>query len=457
MNIAADGEFWVPNSPGVKVRGEFTAQAGEHPEATLAARVVDDPRVATSPMGGTTYMIGGATSSVEAFLPITIQGQLDSGDSVLLVNARNRGGPGFPFEAPRYQADYAILGDRNASGPDQLFSGMRFRFGDPYWLGRLQMGDVSTVDHDGSTLSVEAAEDGNWLLYKTATPATLGRLEARVVMACLTLAELALDQDFAARDTQVRIDDGDPWLTVHGPGANTPPKEFEYATLLPRDELTVERFAKWIPLNDTLDGLARVVARPIEGFLQTQVLVITSLLEGLHRRLPFAQSKFSTAANKAVDRIKQAARREAKDQASREKNLPPDEVHKAVNDALGHFDDVDYFERASDVVKKVRAVLPEIAESIGTDDLAKHIKDARIEMAHQTPLDHEEEPLEVRYLRWMVVANATPWLLRGLLLLEVGIEPGPLHFGHMGYSRFLYSVANVNQFVRELGWKPPAG
>jgi hypothetical protein len=224
---------------------------------------------------------------------------------------------------------------------------------------------------------------------------------------------------------------------------------------LPRDELTLKRFTRWIPLNDKLDGLARVVARPIEGFLQTQVLVVTSVLEGLHRRLPFAQSKFPAASNSAVDRIRQAARRAARARAADQENLPPDEVHKAVNDALGHFDDVDYVERASDVVKTVRAVLPEIAEPISADDLAKYIKDARIEMAHQTPLDHEREPLEVRYLRWMVVANATPWLLRGLLLLEVGIEPGPLHLGHMGYSRFLYSVANVNQFVKELGWQQP--
>jgi hypothetical protein len=455
MNIAASGEFWLPETPGKTVCGAFRADAGEKPEAQLARALVEDPRVATSPMGGTTYGIGGAPNSVEAFLPITIQGRLDSGDSVTLVNAGNRGGPGFPFEAPHYEAHYAILGDRNVSGLDQKFSGMRFRFGDPYWLGHLQAGDVSTVDDDGSTLSVEAADDGNWLLYKTATPATLARLEARIVMGCLTLAELALDQDFAARDTQVYINDGDAWLTVHGVGANTPPKEFEYATLLPRDELTLERFTTWIPLNDKLDGLARVVARPIEGFLQTQVLVVTSVLEGLHRRLPLAQSKFPTASNSAVDRVRQAARRAAKAKAADQENLPPDEVHKAVNDALGHFDDVDYLKRASDVVTTVRAVLPEIAESISADDLAKHIKDARIEMAHQTPLDHEREPLEVRYLRWMVVANATPWLLRGLLLLELGIEPGPLHLGHMGYSRFLYSVANVNQFVKELGWQLP--
>jgi hypothetical protein len=68
--------------------------------------------------------------------------------------------------------------------------------------------------------------------------------------------------------------------------------------LVPREELTVERFAKWIPLNDTLDGLAWGVATPVEGVLQVQVQVVTSLVEGLHRRLPYQQSKFPAATGK---------------------------------------------------------------------------------------------------------------------------------------------------------------
>ena len=51
-----------------------------------------------------------------------------------------------------------------------------------------------------------------------------------------------------------------------------PPKELKYRTLLPREELTLERFANWIPINDTLDGIARVAGRPIEGFLQTEAI-----------------------------------------------------------------------------------------------------------------------------------------------------------------------------------------
>jgi len=279
-------------------------------------------------------------------------------------------------------------------------------------------GESSGVGSYGSKLSVEASEEGNWLLYTPATPATLRRLESMVVLGCLALAELALDQDFAARDTHVRINDGGPWLTVHGPGANNPPNEFDYDTLLVPKELTVERFAKWIPFNDTLDGLGSVAARPIEAPLQTQVLVVTSLVEGLHRRLDkiFEQSKFPNASKSALGGIEQAARRAARVKAEGKRNLDPQQVHEAVMHAVSHFEQVDYVERAKDVVKKVCGVLPEIAESVA--DLPERITKARNEMAHQLLLNEETEPLEIRYLRWLVVASVTPWLLRGLLLLE---------------------------------------
>ena len=61
-------------------------------------------------------------------------------------------------------------------------------------------------------------------------------------------------------------------------------------------------------------------------------------------------------------------------------------------------------------------------------------------MAHQLPLDEEKEPIEVRYLRWLVVANVTPWMLRGLLLLEAGVDPSVLHDRHLANNRFSTSA-----------------
>lgn len=449
------GYFWVPERPDARVWGAFAAEGGHKPEVVLAGGLVNDPRVRSTGGGGRVFM-SSAAATEKAFQPITLQGQLDSGHAVTLVNAYNHGRDGNYFGSPHYKAHYAVSGDRHVSGVDQLFIAVRFRFGDPYWLGHLRESKASAVDSDGSALSVETSDDGNWLVYTATAPATLRQLKTRVVSGCLTLAELVLDQDFAARDTHVRVNDGDPWLTVHGPEFSTPPNEFDADTLLRREELTVERFAKWIPFNDGLDGLASVVARPIKAPLQTQVLVVTPLVEGLHRRMPktFEQSKFARASPSVLKRIKEASRRAARVTATNRRNLDPRQVHVAVMDSVSHFDDVDYVQRATDLMTTVCAVIPEIAESVA--DLPEHLTKAHHEMAHQLPLNEENEPLEVRNLRWLVVANITPWLLRGLLLLEAGIDPSVLHDRYLAYGRFLYFRANVAQFVRELGWELPA-
>jgi ApeA N-terminal domain 1 len=457
MNIAASGEFWLPETPDETVRGAFKADAGKQPEAVLDDALVEDPRVSRTATGSLMYARG-AAGGVKASLPITMQGRLDSGESVTLVNAQNWGDPGRPFGSPRYQAHYAIVGERHTSGPEQLFSAMRFRFGDPYWLGHLQSGEAAAAGGNGSTLSIEGADDGNWLLYTSATPLTLQRLETMVESACLTLAELALDQGFEARDTWVRINEGDAWLRVYGPGANTPPKEFDYRTLLPREELTLERFANWIPINDTLDGIGRVAGRPLEGFLETQALLVTTLLEGLHRRLhkTFQQSKFPGAPPSALDSVKQAARRAAKAKAAdrNDPNLDPQQVHTAVMKSISHFDDVEYIDRATDVVTRVSPALPELTEALSVADLAEHMKKSRNEMAHQL-LREEKEPLAARHLRWLIVTHTTPWLLRGLLLLEAGVEPSVIHLHHQRHIRYPSACANVTQFVSELGSQLP--
>jgi hypothetical protein len=72
------------------------------------------------------------------------------------------------------------------------------------------------------------------------------------------------------RETQVRIDTEGAWFPVQGSGFSAPPYGMDPRVLLPREELTVERLAKWIALNETLDGLAWSVARPVKAVLQIE-------------------------------------------------------------------------------------------------------------------------------------------------------------------------------------------
>ena len=42
------GEFWTTGNPKRRVQGEFTAEAGKEPSASLAGRLADDPQQTTA-------------------------------------------------------------------------------------------------------------------------------------------------------------------------------------------------------------------------------------------------------------------------------------------------------------------------------------------------------------------------------------------------------------------------
>lgn len=109
--------------------------------------------------------------------------------------------------------------------------------------------------------------------------------------------------------------------------------------------------------------------------------------------------------------------------------------------------------RAEDIVAEVCRVLPEITESI--TDLPRRIKQARNDLAHHLARK-APPPLRTRALEWLVVSEATSWLLRCLLLLRAGFEPDALRESLFRFQRFGFYRANTAQHVRELGWDLPS-
>ncbi|HUE33854.1 MAG TPA: HEPN domain-containing protein, partial [Mycobacterium sp.] len=121
-----------------------------------------------------------------------------------------------------------------------------------------------------------------------------------------------------------------------------------------------------------------------------------------------------------------------------------------VKKALGHVGDKSFLERAEAVVTEVCAAVPEIGESVAR--LPARLTDPRHSFAHQLPQDDTKEPLADRARRWTVISQVTPWLLRALLLLHVGVEPRVLREKYLENERFAFYRVNVAQRVRELGW-----
>jgi hypothetical protein len=447
-----DGWFWSAGGE-VCVRGEFTAEAGQAAEVTLASAVADDPRLTVEHTTTGMTVISGSgdpADDVAAFAPIDLYGRLDSGQLVSLLSTQNYG-----LLSPSYVARVAVFG-AHVPG-DQLYSAVRFRIDVPYWTAHLPDGENYTVPDDGSVLCAVAPEEGQdegmWLVYESAQPRSRRDLDRRVLASCRALARLALDRPLIIRTTEVRVVQDGEWLSLHSKAYSGRVSGYE-KPLLPRGELTVERFANWIALNDRLDGLASGVYELGEGTVQSQVLVDTSLVEGLHRRLPYEQSQFPTASGGACDRVKKAARNAAAGQAAAENGMDPSLVRTAVKDSVCHFEDVGYRTRAQNITDEVTRAVPELAESI--PDLAAKLTVTRNDIAHRLVVNDEKEPLADQIDRWAVISFITPWLLRLLLLLRAGIEPDTLREACLESNRFGFVRANVAAIARDLGWLPAA-
>lgn len=437
------------------MRGTFAAAAGASAEVKLEGAVAEGPLELVqqrTPTGLTVTSLSGGdpARAVKAFAPIDLYGELDSGDRVSLLAAQNHGA----FE-PHYLARAAVVGAHVSS--DQLYSGIRFRIDHPYWTAHLADGEGHALPDDGSVLRVTAPEKGDnrgtWLVYESAQPRSLLELESRVLAGCLTLARLVLDLPVTLRTTEIRISPDGEWLPLHSKRLSAPASGIGQS-LLPREQLTVERFADWIALNDTLDGLASAVYGLDEGSgtVQSQVLIGTSLVEGLHRRLPYEQSQFPEASNSAREHVKKAARRAAAERAMTVQKMDSDLVHTAVKDAIGHFEDVGYRARAQDIINDITGAVPELTESI--PDLAGKLMTARNELAHHLVLSGEKEPFGDRINRWVAISYVTPWLLRLLLLLHVGIEPDSLRTACLDSDKFGFLRANLAAIADDLGWLP---
>jgi hypothetical protein len=445
--LVSEGWFWSA-SGGPRVRGEFVAETGRDAEARLDGAVVDDPRktVEHTPTSTSVTVSGDPAKTVAAFAPVDLHGQLDSGELVSLLSAQDHG-----LITPYYLVRVAVFG-AHVSG-DQLYSAVRFRIDAPHWTAHLAGSEAHTVPDDGSVLRAIAPEQGTdkdtWLVYESALPRSRRELESRVVVGCLALARLALDRPLAVRTIEVRIDQDSEWLPLHSK-AYSAPVSGSGESLLPREELTVKRFASWIALNDRLNGLASAVYELGEGTVQAQVLVGTSLVEGLHRRLPFQQSQFPAASRGGCARVKRAARDAAGERAETEEGMDPGLVRTAVMNAVIHIEDVGYRTRAQDITDEVTTAVPELAESV--PDLAGKLTVARNDIAHHLVLNDGKEPLADRIDRWAVISWVTPWLLRLLLLLHAGIEPDALHEACLESDRFGFVRANVAAIARDLGW-----
>lgn len=302
------------------------------------------------------------------------------------------------------------------------------------------------------------------MVYRADAPVRLRQATDSVANACLLFLDVALDREFRLRDVQLEFEDE--WVPAISPRLWQAPELINPDTLMPPETITVERLATFIDLHNRLDALTDPIAHPLEkGAIQARLLVNSSVVEGVHRRLWPERKRFALQPNTSIKTVRRAAKDAGVDSFVSQGITDSATAEKCLNDALQHLNEISFTDRVRDIAEEVGTALPEVFESI--PNYADRLVGARNELAHHLLTDEEKgETLTEKIDRWAALDYATPWAMRALILLRSGVTPWEIacsflgdeilpsdaEHRYAGYQRFQLCRENIRQIARELGW-----
>ncbi|MBN3458981.1 hypothetical protein JNN96_33620 [Mycobacterium sp. DSM 3803] len=275
-------------------------------------------------------------------------------------------------------------------------------------------------------------------------------LDSGVVNAVTTLTQLATMNDAADTSLQVQLEDHGPWRDVH--------RDRESARdtrrpLLDTRHLTAKMFATWIDFRRETQGLDAAVLDDLPGVaIQTHVLTLGSVAEGLHRRL-FGENekRVKSLSDSKIAKMRRLAR-----EAALAKMEGPDftdgdraEFGRAINEAFGHINEQTFRSRMDDLIADARCSIPSLGA--GFADWPDAVSTARNLMAHQPSLPDDVD--NDQFLDLLIALSySIAWVLRTNLLNRAGFDIPTIQEGYKYSSSYGHHLANTRTLLAGGPW-----
>lgn len=305
----------------------------------------------------------------------------------------------------------------------------------PFRGVRLRIPRYGPCPHDPVPLetggSARIETDGGWLELVDLPPRSYEELDSTVIRPICTLLTLATGERIRPSDVQLSPDPGT-WWPVYSPSQVDDNPAVAHP-LIPLLDISIEVLATWLDRAQVLGPLPAGVASVWETDMavETQVLVLTTIAEGLHRALHPEALRFTHEQGKTIRTAAVETVREISADAA-----------DAVRSYLKYVHEVGYGTRLRDLALRAEELVPGI-----TGDPARWknlVYEVRNKYAHPTTEWLEETSID----RVLTVTQSLSWVLRLLLLDQAGLKPGLIadRFGvSQSYSFFLSGAA---------GWQP---
>jgi hypothetical protein len=223
--------------------------------------------------------------------------------------------------------------------------------------------------------------------------------------------------------------------------------------LLGTQHLTAERFATWIDFRRETQGLDAAVLDELPGVaIQTHVLTLGSVAEGIHRRL-FGKGKnrVDRLSNNKIDKMRRAARDAglALMTGSEFTDDHRTEFGKSISEAFGHINDQTFRSRMDDLLTDARRSIPSLGA--GFTDWPDAVSTARNILAHQPSLPDNVD--DDQFLDLLIALSySIAWVLRTNLLNKANFGSDAMQEGYRDSSAYGHHLANTRTLLADGPW-----
>jgi hypothetical protein len=434
-NRVIDGQFWLAGKPENKRPGTLELGPGVQPSLEILGELSSLMREVQRE-GSTVISEPAPTNDESVYGPFVIHGVDSAGAKITVLDAIVTTWHMGLETTQQFRGAQAVIG-LHLSGREHCFNGIRLRLqhaeswrsliADPTWTSNAPLkagGQITFESPFGRRVWLAANNIGSYTLRE------LGRSFERPLV---SLFSLVTESPCDILDLQVQD------KTSHGSWSHVYTSSIQQDTqvssspawLLEPSDLNAANIAAWLNRVDLLGPLPHGVAdlaRINTISIETQVLQLTTIAEGLHRALYPRQKRFAKTVTKQVQKL--SADAVAKD-------FP--ELADSVKGLLGFLHQPSYSERLERLEKETAASVP--GATGDTDKWRRLVTKARNQYSHRLKNEFLKPESVDQYL---TTASSLRWLLTGLLLLQADIPPQVLaerFEAYEQYNNFLSSAA----------------
>ena len=282
----------------------------------------------------------------------------------------------------------------------------------------------------GGTARIDAA--GGWLELVDLPPRSYRELDRTVIRPICALLVLATGERVRPSDVELSPQP-DTWWPVYTASLGDDNAGVVNALIPPLD-ISIVVVAAWLDRAHVLGPLPAGVASiwETELAIETQVLILTTIAEGLHRALHPEALRYSLEIGKTIQTVASNAVRNIDSNAA-----------QAVNSYLSHVYEVGYGTRLRDLALRAEELVPGITGN--PTQWKKLVYETRNKYAHQPSTEWLDEADIDRVL---TVAQSLGWVLRLLLLDQAGLDPGLIANRFRNSQSYGFFLSNA------AGWQP---